>query len=374
MKMETEALYRQRRQRLDRALHLEKPGDRMPVLLPGPIPCAKYADPAVICADATRRPEAFIELAFEGVDRLADADALNNFMGGYGRGMSYVFMCPVKLPGVDIGEDDNLQVCEEPHLAYEDYARIVDGGWAAFAEAYAQKYFPCTPEELAYEERFGACVKQKFDDTGYVRWGGAVSPSPWDILSSMRGMTRFFRDLRKDPQLIHEVIDAIDAVCFADFTASLPTAGGYSAMVQPGVRSNCDFVSREIYEEFTWPLTLKYANAVIEAGLPVHFHYDSNWDSFLDFFTCFPKGTCIFDSDGATDILKVKRTLGDRMAITGNTPSALLVLGTPDDVYGFVKDQIRQVGEEGYIVSSSCTIPSNAKPENVRAMVAASRA
>ena len=62
------------------------------------------------------------------------------------------------------------------------------------------------------------------------------------------------------------------------------------------------------------------------------------------------------------------------MAITGNNPPAMMVLGTPDEVYDFTVKQINEIGPEGYIVTTSCTCPANCNTENLKAMVAAARA
>ena len=51
-----------------------------------------------------------------------------------------------------------------------------------------------------------------------------------------------------------------------------------------------------------------------------------------------------------------------------------IVLGTPEEVYEFTVNQAKEIGPEGYIITTSCTCPANCKPENLRAMMAASAA
>jgi uroporphyrinogen-III decarboxylase len=46
-------------------------------------------------------------------------------------------------------------------------------------------------------------------------------------------------------------------------------------------------------------------------------------------------------------------------------------LGTPDDVHAYSTKLIREIGPAGFILSSGCDIPFDAKPENVAAMIAA---
>lgn len=57
----------------------------------------------------------------------------------------------------------------------------------------------------------------------------------------------------------------------------------------------------------------------------------------------------------------------------GDVPASLFSAGTPDDIYKYVRDLVRDVGPTGLILCSGCDIPINAKFENVEAFVAASR-
>jgi uroporphyrinogen-III decarboxylase len=51
-------------------------------------------------------------------------------------------------------------------------------------------------------------------------------------------------------------------------------------------------------------------------------------------------------------------------------PAALLAAGTKDEVLGYCKELIQKVGVDGgFILSSGCSIPANAKIENVRALM-----
>lgn len=59
------------------------------------------------------------------------------------------------------------------------------------------------------------------------------------------------------------------------------------------------------------------------------------------------------------------------MCIMGDVPAAKFVLGTPDEVYKYSTKLINEIGPSGYILSSGCDVPFNAKPENVRAMISA---
>ena len=69
------------------------------------------------------------------------------------------------------------------------------------------------------------------------------------------------------------------------------------------------------------------------------------------------------------DPAKIAREiLGDHMCILGDVPPQLLAFGKPEEVREYVHGLCRDIGPTGYIVASGCDIPTNARPENVKAM------
>jgi uroporphyrinogen-III decarboxylase len=82
-----------------------------------------------------------------------------------------------------------------------------------------------------------------------------------------------------------------------------------------------------------------------------------------------PKGRVILDLE-KTDIAKAKEILGDKVCLYGNVPSSLLVHGTVNDVKKYCKKLIEDCAEGGgFILSTECETPWDAKPENVRAII-----
>ncbi len=71
------------------------------------------------------------------------------------------------------------------------------------------------------------------------------------------------------------------------------------------------------------------------------------------------------------DPYEMKRLYGDRLAFWGGVSTQkLLPYGTPDDVRAEVGRLLREVGEGGgYICSPAHSIPGDAKPENIMAMI-----
>jgi uroporphyrinogen-III decarboxylase len=135
-------------------------------------------------------------------------------------------------------------------------------------------------------------------------------------------------------------------------------------------RGASEFFAPKLWKRFIWKYLKETVDVIIEEGAIADIHIDSNWERDLSFFREFPKAKCVFETDSATDIHKIKEVLGDHMCIKGDVPAAKLALGTPDEVYNYCKQLINDMGP-GFILSSGCSIPPNAKLENVKAMISA---
>jgi uroporphyrinogen-III decarboxylase len=60
------------------------------------------------------------------------------------------------------------------------------------------------------------------------------------------------------------------------------------------------------------------------------------------------------------------------MCIYGNVSPQMLTLGDPAEVKSHCEELIEDVGAGGgFIIGPACTMPTDAKPENVRAMTEA---
>jgi hypothetical protein len=69
------------------------------------------------------------------------------------------------------------------------------------------------------------------------------------------------------------------------------------------------------------------------------------------------------------DMAKAKEILGDVACIFGNMPSAMLHLGTPQDVRDYAKKLIDTCGRGGGFIMANGAFFDQAKPENVKALV-----
>ncbi|MCR4436030.1 MAG: uroporphyrinogen decarboxylase family protein [Clostridiales bacterium] len=365
-------LKKEKYDRFKEALKLEKP-DVTPVMLSGEPFFMKYAEPSAKISDLVNRPLWAYEKVIEGIQKLSGVDVYAGLIGSYIQVSGAMFLTKMKLPGRELPEDALFQYDEVGLMTVEDYDTIIDKGWNAFYSDFVVRRLGYKPEEFEKSKELLAAMMPKVEEAGINLLSGAASGMLFDAVCMGRGMSNFMKDLHRMPDKILEVFDAAMAEMTDDLKKQLDEAKPFITAVIPANHASNDFISRKMFEKFAWPMYKTFADIAIDRGSNVYFHMDSRWDDNLDFFLDFPKGRCIFDLDGATDIYKVKKVLGGRMCITGDVSPSSLALGTPEDVYNYSTKLIRDIGPEGFILSSGCSIPPNAKPENVEAMVAAVR-
>jgi uroporphyrinogen-III decarboxylase len=258
----------------------------------------------------------------------------------------------------------------------EDYDYLIANGFNATMD---QLYWRCHPDQTPEDKarlmaEAGKRMKphtEKWKARGLAQLLGGVSLRAFARFSYARSMTRFAMDLRRMPDKVKEAIKVSQPEIIAEMKKGVAMAGVPRVFVG-GSRDSATFLSPKQFEEFCLTDLMEIVYAMTDDGIDVVFHLDNDWTAFLPYFKDCPKGRCLMQLDSSTDIFKAKEVLGDHMALMGDVPPSLLALGTPEQVYDYCKRLIEVVGEGGgFILSSGCETPFNAKPENVAAMVRA---
>lgn len=367
----------ERQERILRAIRGEK-NDRVPLMFAGDCALIRYVNPDTTFGYMIREHEEMTKTiirdclpAFPKMDMLAAVGMSSKHLGA-------VHMAKTYLPGKELDENVMWQPVFEHIMKMEDYDYIIENGWKKFQDICIFERLGYDPEEMRLDFEAGMRNKQRYFEAGLPFAGGSMLPAPFDMLAFGRGLMEFCIDLFEVPDKILEVfqiiMDEYEAENKEAIRRSIKEGKAHKEesmyTIAPCVQANCNLLGRDMFEKFGWPLFERQANFILDAGGYVFFHMDTNWTNFLDLFKAFPKGRCLFDSDGGTDMRKLKETLGDRMALTGSIAPALLAFGTPDSVYKACCDEIRKMGA-GYILAPSCTLPANMPKENIDAMYAA---
>jgi uroporphyrinogen-III decarboxylase len=126
-------------------------------------------------------------------------------------------------------------------------------------------------------------------------------------------------------------------------------------------------MSAEQFAKFYWPTLRELAVALIREGLIPYIFWEGKCTTRLEAIRDIPTGKAIYRFE-ATDIMKAKDILGDRVCIRGNVPISLLATGTAEDVRSYCKKLIDRVGKDGGFIMDAAAHVTEAKPENLRAM------
>ena len=360
-------LLEQRLSRILRSVALEKP-DRIPVVLQYSGFAAYVTNTSM--AEYLSTPLKAMETMIQAYQLVGDGDAVN--YGSFSPyGLCYLFGAKVKVPGLDLGNNEMWQVLEDEIMKMEDYDRILDMGWPDYLQEFLEeRILDDVPPDRLPQAQKRVDVRGKWAEQNVpVLTGGDVT-TPIELLSGSRSLEKFARDLYKIPQKVEEVMDCI-VPHLGSAACRRAKKLGYPAVWVGGWRSAPSMLSAAMWDRFVWPYFKRLVNEVIDAGLIALLHLDSNWDRELARFRELPKGRCIMATDGETDLFKAKEILGDHMCLMGDVPATMQCLGSPDEVYEYSNRLIRELGPEGFILQSGCDIAANAKLENVRAMVAA---
>jgi uroporphyrinogen-III decarboxylase len=355
-------LYQARLARIEKTIRLE-PVDRIPTAFMGIAFAPRYMGMSI--AQFCANPDDRVEVTLAAMDRLGaeDFDGINALPGGrITVALSSVWLSRLAVPGRDLPDDSLWQVAEAEVLTIEDYDTIIDRGWSTFLKGYMPRIIDVAELE----------ANKRFRDSGYVPISFGATTIPFESLCGGRSMQQFFLDLYRIPDKVKAAMDVIQPSLIR---AGINTArlSGISRVWVGGWRAASSLLSPKLWEKFVFPYYLEMITALAEEEIVSVLHFDQDWTRDLARLREFPAKTCLLNLDGMTDIRKAKEVLGDHMAIMGDVPAALLSIGTPDDVYAYVRDLIRDVGPTGLILCPGCDAPINAKPENMEAFVAASR-
>jgi hypothetical protein len=282
------------------------------------------------------------------------------------------------LPGRDLPDNMAPQIREEEIMLPEDYDFVIQNGFNALQKSLVQRTNPDQKSEkerdriAAESDKRAKAVREKWRARGVTfLGGGGVGMHPFEFFSFHRSLAKFSLDLRRTPDKVKRAIKACMPEMITNAKKGVEKTG-CRRVTFTNARGSSTFINAKQFEELVLPSWLEFVYAMADTDVDVIFHCDTDWTRFLPYFKEFPIGRCVLQLDGTTDIFKAKEILRDHMALHGDVPATILTLGTPEQVTAYCKKIIQVIGEGGgFILSSGCSTPYDAKIENVRAMIKA---
>jgi uroporphyrinogen-III decarboxylase len=258
-------------------------------------------------------------------------------------------------------------------MSRDDYDRILDLGWPEFAHTFMKnRIFDDVPPERLPPECSFPDTRTAWAKIGLpVLSGGDVAP-PIELLCGARSLEPFCLDLCEVPEQVEAVMEAMVPHLAKPVTRKAKEQG-YPAVWVGGWRGAPELFSPDMWKRFVWPYLEYLVEEVIASGLVPILHLDSDWTRELACFRELPRGKCILSLDGVTDIFAAKEILRGHMCLMGDVPAKMLAFDSPEKVRAYCSRLIERLGPEGFILQSGCDIPTNAKLDNVQAMVDVAR-
>lgn len=201
---------------------------------------------------------------------------------------------------------------------------------------------------------------------------GSGMGGPMTCASLLRGADNILRDMKKNPEAVHKVMEVNTQNLINYMSACWEYGVGCSV---GDSFASCTVISPKNFRVFVKPYLKRVADWQIKnigkAG-NLHICGDSRpiWHDMAQL------GFSSISLDNAMDLAEAKEVFGPSIALKGNVkPVETMLLGSVEDVMRESKECIEKCMDipRGYTLSSGCTLPIQTPVENVEAMVNAAR-
>lgn len=204
----------------------------------------------------------------------------------------------------------------------------------------------------------------------------SVIMGPMNCASQIRGVETLMFDFMDRPEFAGELLDFCTDLEIM-FGKELIDAGAHSLIIGEALCSPA-FISPKLYHDFVVPRQEKLIAALFEHGVESTFLHTCADISRIAEDYAVRTGTNAVDIDWQVDmkwLLNLPAMKKAGTAARGNlNPAGALLAGTPDDVAEESKALIEQCKDtKKFILCSGCDINPNSLPDNVAAMVEASK-
>ncbi len=184
------------------------------------------------------------------------------------------------------------------------------------------------------------------------------------------GLDGFAYAMADDPQLVDMVLST-----YVDWSIkavkSLVKAGFDLVWSFDDVAdNNGSLFSPKVYRELVIPHLRRVAQAIKSTGVPWISHSDGDMKPILENWLSLGMNGIHPIQPDVMDIFSLKEQVGNRVCLVGNIDMAKLCLGTPEEIKAEVSEKLARLGKGGgYIISSSNSLISEMKVENVQMML-----
>ena len=405
-----EKAYKESITRIKDAIQMKKLPDRVPVfVLPSFFP-VYYAGftPRDVMYDYGKCATAYKKFMLE----FKPDGNLGALVPGPGKFFDILDYKLYSWPGHGVSPEQSYQANEGEYMKADEYDALIDDPSNFFSNTYLPRVFGALqpfqmlptltgilemygvafnfipfglpPVQAAYKALFeaGAEVLQwagamgaynaEITTAGFPNIVGGFTKAPFDVIGdTLRGTKGIMLDMYRQPDKLLEAMDRLTPLMIKMGVGSAQMFG-HPLIFMPLHKAADGFLSDEQFKKFYWPTFRKVMMGLIAEGIVPMPAAEGHWDTRLEVLCDLPKGKTLWMID-QSDIAKAKKTLGKVGCMFGNVPSALLKLGTPQEMKDYVKKLIDTCAKGGGYIVSNGAFFDHAKPENIHAMVDTAR-
>jgi hypothetical protein len=405
MEKTPEELFQEREKRVNDAIQLGEPPDRVPVMCHSGFFPAFYA--GITCEEAMYDMDkvmvAWTKFLEDFEPDMADNPFTTRFLGPILDTLDYR---PLKWAGHGLEENGSYQFLEGEYMKEDEYDQFLYDPTDFVLRAYWPRIFgalkpfeelPPLNDIIAYymglgkfavfgssdmiralEALIDAAKKARQMIEGSMAWAakcrrlgfpmqsGVLTQAPFDTLSDfLRGTRSSMLDLFRRPDKVLAMTQKLLPMMLKlGLTAK---ERGIPRIFIPLHKGLDGFMSPRQFSTFYWPTLKSLIEGLIEEDCIPFVFWEGDIASRLEMIGDIPRGKAVYAFE-RTDMFRAKEVLGDQVCLKGNVPVSLLVTGTPDDVRDYCRKLIDGVGKGGGFIMDSSTVVDDAKPENVKAM------
>ncbi len=227
---------------------------------------------------------------------------------------------------------------------------------------------PPEPTEPGRMDIFEQAIKEANGEMavmGYVHIGFHFA---WQVRG---GLDKFIKDLYLNPNFARKLLDKVFDVSFELAKLMMDAGADILAIGDDYADTHGPLLGPKLFREFELPYLKTVCNEAKKRGIPVWKHSDGNLYPIIeDLIDAGISGLHPIEPP-VMDIGDVKERFGDRIFIAGNVDCRhVLPYGSEEDVRKDVHRCIDAAAKGGgYILTSSNSLHSNVKVENIFAMV-----
>jgi uroporphyrinogen decarboxylase len=276
-----------------------------------------------------------------------------------------------KYPGVDLPDNAQYQMIEVEALTRDDYALLAEKGFMEYRMTFLERAHNKTREEVLAGLQELARLRQAELEATQRRgqsatWASWAGLTPFDAFSMMRSIEKFFKDMYQIGSQLEQLMWICNDAA-VDAAVKGVEATGINRVFYGGVRCSGQFIAKKNFERFAWPYLKDIINRLAEKNIVPILHFDSDWTENLEYFLELPKGKFVLELDSTTNIFKAYEILRGHCSIKGDVAPALFTVASPSEMDEYCKKLLTTFRNgEGLIYSSGCTLPMNARHENVK--------